>query len=77
MLQAPGFPRRIGGKYRFDALLAWEERELLGLNTPAAPVTEPVVDSRAQVAATRPQKPVPTIPARKRPGRKAASDEAA
>lgn len=32
MLDSPGFPRRIGDKYRLDTLLAWEERELAGLN---------------------------------------------
>src|SRR4051794_22583456 len=40
MLQAPGFPRRIGGKYRFDTSLAWEERALVGPNSPSSAVAE-------------------------------------
>jgi hypothetical protein len=26
-MAAPGFPRPIGGRYRLDTLIAWEERE--------------------------------------------------
>src|SRR3954451_23109163 len=43
-IHAPGFPRRVGGTYRFDTLVAREERELLGLDTPAAAVAEPVAE---------------------------------
>ena len=59
-MAAPGFPRPIGGRYRLDTLIAWEERGLAGLNVPAAAPT-----AREQ-SIKRPSQPEPMIPAKKR-----------
>jgi hypothetical protein len=77
MLQSPGFPRRVGDKYRLDTLLAWEERELSGINVSAAAMAGPAAGVGGPFSAPRPQKPIPAIPARKRPGRKTSSGEVA
>ena len=57
---APGFPRPIGGRFCLDTLIAWEERELAGLNAPAAAPTARVSSIH------RPSQPAPMIPAEKR-----------
>jgi hypothetical protein len=53
-----GFPPAVGGRYRLDSLLGWENHQL-------APISE---DADASSRSAR-----PLLPPRKRPGRKAAS----
>lgn len=53
-----GFPRAVGGRYRLDSLLGWEDRQLGLVAQGAAHSDCPVF---------------PLLPPRKRPGRKAAS----
>jgi hypothetical protein len=53
-----GFPRAIGGRYRLDSLLGWEDHQL-GLAAEGQSVSASVV--------------LPLLPPRKRHGRKAAS----
>ncbi|HEX3005159.1 MAG TPA: hypothetical protein VHO27_13180 [Angustibacter sp.] len=50
MLKSAGFPAAIGGRYRLDTLMAWEERVLAGelSGRPATPEGRPAVDSELE-----------------------------
>lgn len=50
MLKSPGFPAAIGGRYRLDTLMAWEERVLAGelSGRPATPEGPSALDSELE-----------------------------
>lgn len=65
MLRSEGFPPPIGGAYRLDALMAWENGVLSG-ELPGVPDASPGPDAAAPV-------PVTELPVRRNTRRKRAA----
>lgn len=65
MLKADGFPNSIGGRYRLDSLIGWEEDLLGGTSQISAPVhPEPGPDRPGRAALTTPNTTL--LPTRRR-----------